>query len=66
VITGTAVEQGSEYGGRSANHKGGIAGDETEDLFELLCTVKVSKKKSLLDIIRVDRNLLGFSIITLM
>ncbi|KIM46059.1 hypothetical protein M413DRAFT_441121 [Hebeloma cylindrosporum] len=40
VITGTAVEQGSEYGGRSANHKNGIEGDETEDLFELLSTVK--------------------------
>jgi diphthine-ammonia ligase len=42
VIAGTAVEQGPEYGGRNGHDKGGIAGDETEDLFELLRTVKVS------------------------
>lgn len=41
VITGNAVEQGSEYGGRKPNNAGGIAGDETEDLLELLSTVKV-------------------------
>jgi len=39
VISGTAVEQGSEYGPR--NLKRGIQGDETEDLLELLSTVKV-------------------------
>lgn len=41
VITGSAVEQGSEYGGRRARDAGGIAGDETEDLFVLLSKVKV-------------------------
>lgn len=40
-IEGTAVEQGSEYGGRTANTSGGVSGDETEDLFDLLFTVKV-------------------------
>ncbi|TFK43414.1 hypothetical protein BDQ12DRAFT_718637 [Crucibulum laeve] len=40
VITGNAVEQGSEYGGRDPAHAGGIEGDETEDLFSLLSTVK--------------------------
>jgi diphthine-ammonia ligase len=40
TIQGTAVEQGSEYGGRSTNSDG-IRGDETEDLFDLLSTVKV-------------------------
>ncbi|KDR83614.1 hypothetical protein GALMADRAFT_235897 [Galerina marginata CBS 339.88] len=40
VITGDAVEQGSEYGGRNANNAGGVAGDETEDLYELLLTVQ--------------------------
>ncbi|KAJ7094639.1 hypothetical protein B0H15DRAFT_969751 [Mycena belliarum] len=38
VISGLAVEQGSEYGAR--NGASGIAGDETEDLYELLRTVK--------------------------
>ena len=41
TIDGAAVEQGSEYGGRTANTSGGIKGDETEDLFDLLSTVKV-------------------------
>ena len=41
TIDGTAVEQGSEYGGRTANTSGGVKGDETEDLFDLLFTVKV-------------------------
>lgn len=41
VISGTAVEQGSEYGGRKASEAGGVAGDETEDLYQLLVTVKV-------------------------
>ncbi|KAF8914026.1 hypothetical protein CPB84DRAFT_1758186 [Gymnopilus junonius] len=40
VISGTAVEQGSEYGGRKASEAGGVAGDETEDLYQLLVTVK--------------------------
>jgi diphthine-ammonia ligase len=41
VIKGTAVDQGTEYGGRSIENSGGITGDETEDLYELLSTVKV-------------------------
>lgn len=41
AIDGTAVEQGLEYGSRTANASGGIRGDETEDLFGLLSTVKV-------------------------
>ena len=40
VITGNAVNQGSEYGGRHST-SAGVAGDETEDLYELLATVKV-------------------------
>ncbi len=40
VIRGTAVEQGSEYGGRASTT--GVIGDETEDLYELLAEVKVS------------------------
>ncbi|KAJ7283900.1 hypothetical protein C8J57DRAFT_748482 [Mycena rebaudengoi] len=38
VISGHAVEQGSEYGSRSG--ASGISGDETEDLHALLSTVK--------------------------
>lgn len=41
TIDGTALEQGSEYGGRTANTSGGVRGDETEDLFDLLSNVKV-------------------------
>ncbi len=41
VISGAAVEQGGEYGGRDPSRSGGISGDETEDLYELLSTVKV-------------------------
>lgn len=41
VIRGSAIEQGSEYGARSAIDAG-RPGDETEDLFALLSTVKVS------------------------
>ena len=41
VITGQAIEKGSEYGGRNAKDAGAVAGDETEDLFELLSTVNV-------------------------
>ncbi|EGO27827.1 hypothetical protein SERLADRAFT_360402, partial [Serpula lacrymans var. lacrymans S7.9] len=40
IITGAAIEQGSEYGGRSAKDGGGIEGDETEDLYNLLSDVK--------------------------
>ncbi|TBU32860.1 hypothetical protein BD311DRAFT_713874 [Dichomitus squalens] len=40
VIAGAAVEQGGEYGGRDPAQSGGINGDETEDLYELLLTVK--------------------------
>ncbi|KAF5387982.1 hypothetical protein D9615_000523 [Tricholomella constricta] len=40
VITGNAVEQGSEYGSRNAKTAHGVQGDETEDLFALLSEVK--------------------------
>ncbi|KAA1466356.1 hypothetical protein DENSPDRAFT_862415 [Dentipellis sp. KUC8613] len=40
VISGTAVEQGSEYGGRTAEGRKGTLGDETEDLYALLSDVK--------------------------
>ncbi|RDB22801.1 Diphthine--ammonia ligase [Hypsizygus marmoreus] len=42
VITGDAVEQGSEYGSRNAKDATarGVEGDETEDLFALLSDVK--------------------------
>ncbi|KDQ64620.1 hypothetical protein JAAARDRAFT_118085 [Jaapia argillacea MUCL 33604] len=42
VISGAAVEQGSEYGGRDAGDGGGVKGDETEDLFDLLVQVKAT------------------------
>ncbi|KAJ7228530.1 hypothetical protein GGX14DRAFT_613390 [Mycena pura] len=38
TISGQAIEQGSEYGAR--NSGSGITGDETEDLYALLSTVK--------------------------
>lgn len=41
LISGAAINQGSEYGTRDASYKGGVHGDETEDLFELLSIVKV-------------------------
>ena len=43
VITGTAVEQGSEYGTREARPAGSnlLSGDETEDMYALLAEVKV-------------------------
>ena len=41
TIHGTAVELGSEYGDRNTNTSGGVRGDETEDLFDLLSIVKV-------------------------
>lgn len=40
VIQGNPVEQAAEYGLRSAGG-GGIAGDETEDLYALLSDVLV-------------------------
>ena len=40
VISGAAVEQGGEYGGRDPSTSDGTPGDETEDLYELLATVK--------------------------
>ncbi|KXN86413.1 Diphthine--ammonia ligase [Leucoagaricus sp. SymC.cos] len=44
VITGSAVEQGVEYGARSkiAKEASGVQGDETEDLYELLASVKAA------------------------
>jgi diphthine-ammonia ligase len=43
VISGSAVEQSGEYGSREPSSSGnsGIQGDETEDLYDLLRTVKV-------------------------
>ncbi|KAH9062846.1 hypothetical protein EDB87DRAFT_1710829, partial [Lactarius vividus] len=40
VIGGSALAQGSEYGGRNAEDRGGVHGDETEDLYTLLADVK--------------------------
>ncbi|KAH0587717.1 hypothetical protein H2248_006480 [Termitomyces sp. 'cryptogamus'] len=40
VITGTAIEQGSEYGSRKSKGVTAIEGDETEDLLALLSEVK--------------------------
>ncbi len=42
VISGSAVDLSSEYGARDATKNGGLEGDETEDLYSLLSTVKVS------------------------
>ncbi|KAK7695941.1 hypothetical protein QCA50_000580 [Cerrena zonata] len=42
TIKGTAVNMGAEYGARQASKNIGISGDETEDLYELLHTVKAS------------------------
>ena len=41
VISGTAVQQGSEYGERETSAFDAVPGDETEDLHELLVTVLV-------------------------
>lgn len=43
VITGTAVEQGAEYGTRDARATmhNSVSGDETEDMYTLLAEVKV-------------------------
>ncbi|KAG6869305.1 hypothetical protein C0993_000058 [Termitomyces sp. T159_Od127] len=40
VITGTAIEQGSEYGSRNSKGIIAVEGDETEDLLALLSEVK--------------------------
>ncbi|PSS35446.1 hypothetical protein PHLCEN_2v1601 [Hermanssonia centrifuga] len=40
VISGSAVDLSSEYGARDATKNGGLEGDETEDLYSLLSTVK--------------------------
>ncbi|XP_006460229.1 hypothetical protein AGABI2DRAFT_67613 [Agaricus bisporus var. bisporus H97] len=42
VITGNAVDQGIEYGSREKSLKDGVQGDETEDLYELLASVKAA------------------------
>ena len=42
VISGGAIELGSEYGSRNATDVGGVQGDETEDMYALLSTVKVN------------------------
>ena len=51
VIRGAALEQGSEYGARLLSSQmvpintadpSGVEGDETEDMFDLLKTVKVA------------------------
>lgn len=41
VISGAALEQGMEYGARRTRMLGAVHGDETEDLYDLLSTVKV-------------------------
>ncbi|SRR6266478_1123177 len=47
VISGTAIVQDSEYGGRDAKERGGVDGDETEDLYALLAHVKVMQTLSM-------------------
>ena len=47
VISGTALAQDSEYGGRDARERGGVDGDETEDLYALLSHVKVMQTLSM-------------------
>ncbi|EPT03708.1 hypothetical protein FOMPIDRAFT_49117 [Fomitopsis schrenkii] len=51
VITGSAVEQGNEYGGRSPATGAGVLGDETEDLYSLLCDVKRDQAELLSEMI---------------
>ncbi|KAI5123446.1 hypothetical protein M0805_006150 [Coniferiporia weirii] len=50
-ISGSAVEQGSEYGTREAGNWDGVKGDETEDLFELLLEVKRNQAELLSEMI---------------
>ncbi|TFK55996.1 hypothetical protein OE88DRAFT_1622520 [Heliocybe sulcata] len=40
TIKGTAIELGSEYGSRNGRDPAAVQGDETEDLYALLCDVK--------------------------
>lgn len=47
IINGTALVQDSEYGGRDAKERGGVDGDETEDLYALLADVKVTQTPSM-------------------
>lgn len=42
TIEGTSVNIGAEYGARHAARNTGVNGDETEDMYELLRTVKVT------------------------
>ncbi|KAF9818346.1 hypothetical protein IEO21_02861 [Rhodonia placenta] len=51
VISGAAVEQGSEYGGREPSQASGVSGDETEDLYALLSTVKRDQAELLAEMI---------------
>lgn len=46
TITGQAIHVGGDYGDRKAAVAGGTTGDETEDLYELLRTVKVRNPSS--------------------
>ncbi|KAJ3554772.1 hypothetical protein NM688_g2937 [Phlebia brevispora] len=46
TISGAAVDMSSEYGSRTAGQDSGLRGDETEDLFELLSTVKLPPMQS--------------------
>jgi len=55
VISGTALVQDSEYGGRDAKERGGVAGDETEDLYALLADVKVMQTLFMHPFSLVDR-----------
>lgn len=48
VIKGTAITQDLVYGARLPGQSAGVQGDETEDLFNLLSTVKVIKHVSAL------------------
>jgi diphthine-ammonia ligase len=41
TIFGEAIAQETEYGSRSSQEDVGVDGDETEDLYALLSTVKV-------------------------
>ena len=41
VISGSAIEQGPEYGTRGKFTAYSVPGDETEDLYDLLVSVKV-------------------------
>ena len=56
VISGTALAQDSEYGGRDVNERGGVTGDETEDLYALLADVKVMQTFLMHPFSLVDRD----------